>query len=318
MKPLVSIIVSCYNHEKFLDDCLKSLVDQTYDNIELLICDDKSPDNSYEKILSWKERLEARFNRVVMYQNEENMGATRSCNRLMSQCRGDYVKDMASDDILVPESIERLVSFAEKSKSDIVFGNAAIISEEEHYPLKDLNEYPKFYDKVPASGRNLTKRLCVRSFICAPAVIIPRKTIEKYGFYDDSFSFEDWEYWLRVSVEGSIEYLDETVVMYRIGHNSLSHYKTDKKNVERHRRFYEEKLKILNKYIDYADDETLAGFYNKELDETIALYDKELTGQIVSTMKEHNYRLTTTNWVKVIALKLGIYKFLRTKLKNSK
>lgn len=316
MRPLVSIIVSCYNHEAYIDDCLRSLVEQTYDNIELLICDDKSPDNSYEKIVSWKERLEERFVRVVMYQNERNIGATRSCNKLMRQCKGDYVKDMASDDILVRDGIEKLVDYAEKTGCDIVFGNAAIIPEDAHYPLKGLNEYPVYYEAPPASGRNLTKRLCERSFICAPAVLIPRKTIDKHGFYDDTYSFEDWEYWLRVSIEGSIEYIDELVVMYRIGQNSLSHYKTDKQSLLRHRHFYEEKEKILNKYIEYSDDEILAGFYNKELDETIALYDKELAKRITSTMNILKLKLTKENRIKLIGLKTGIYKFLRTRLKK--
>ena len=60
-QPLVSIIIPCYNHENFLDDCLNSILAQTYQNIELLICDDCSPDNSYEKILSYKEELEKRI-----------------------------------------------------------------------------------------------------------------------------------------------------------------------------------------------------------------------------------------------------------------
>ena len=110
-QPFVSIIIPCYNHEDFLDDCLASILNQTYQNIEILICDDCSPDNSYEKILSYKEKLENKFNNVVILKNEVNCGVTKNVNRMLKLAKGEFVKTIASDDSMAPNAISEMSGF---------------------------------------------------------------------------------------------------------------------------------------------------------------------------------------------------------------
>ena len=222
-KSLVTIIISCYNHEQYVEDCLKSIYAQTYSNIEVLIVDDASNDKSFEIIKSWEYRLKARFVNVFIEKNNTNMGITYNLNKLIKKSIGYYIKDMASDDILMPNAIEEFVRYIEKSDADVIYSNAYIINEFAHYDkLNSVNLSTYYNNKFkPKFGRHLTKELCAQCFICAPTAFIPRRTFEKYGLYDEKISFEDWEYRPRVSVNGKIEYIDKIIVYYRVTEQSF-------------------------------------------------------------------------------------------------
>mgnify|MGYP002513053428 FL=1 len=86
--PLVSIIIPCYNHEKYIEECFKSLLDQTYQNIELLIIDDCSQDGSVKVIENWIERLKTRFINVFFIKHSVNLGVVKSVNQVIPVCKG--------------------------------------------------------------------------------------------------------------------------------------------------------------------------------------------------------------------------------------
>jgi len=104
-KPLVSIIVACYNAEKFIDLCFQSLLDQTYQNFEIVVCDDGSKDNSYEKLLEWKRKDD----RIVVLRNESNLFAAETRNRCFKASRGSYFLIQDVDDVSKPHRLERLL-----------------------------------------------------------------------------------------------------------------------------------------------------------------------------------------------------------------
>ena len=113
---LVSVLIPSYNHEKYVGDCLESVLAQTYSNIEVIICDDKSKDNTYEVIERYRQRLEEKFSRICIIENDNNLGIVKNCNKLISLAKGDYYKLLASDDMLRPDGIEKLVFFLESHK----------------------------------------------------------------------------------------------------------------------------------------------------------------------------------------------------------
>ena len=110
---LVSIICPCYNHEEFVVDLLDSLLEQTYNNIELFITDDHSADNSFEIIKNYEGRLKERFANVVIELNENNLGVVKTTNNMIKKSKGDYVKIIASDDFLDKNYIRKCVDFLE-------------------------------------------------------------------------------------------------------------------------------------------------------------------------------------------------------------
>lgn len=308
---LVSIILPCYNHEAFIDDCMNSLCEQTYPNIELLITDDCSPDNSFAVLQGWQERLEQRFSRVVIRRNPENQGVVKTLNSMLQECRGDYIKSMATDDMLLPGAIADLVAYAEQTDGDIVFSNACRFDEELHYPITDIEKLEKVYATPPVQGENLTGALVERNFICAPAVLIPRRTVEKYGVFDPAYIMEDFEYWLRISVSGKFSYLDKITVLYRANRNSLSHFTTDPAQQRRHRTFFVQVLQIFTQYEKYASAAQKTVFFNNELSTTIGLGDQELAKDIVVQMRTRGLQVLPWNRFRLFLLKANVYLWLK-------
>ncbi len=308
---LVSIILPCYNHEKYISDCLNSLCRQTYPDIEILITDDCSRDDSFSVLESWKDRLEQRFCRVRIRKNRENQGVVKTLNSMLQDCRGDYIKVLATDDMLLPDAIEKLVAFARQTDSDIVFSNAYRFPEDLHDPITDFERLEKIYTAPPVWGENLTGALLERNFICAPGVLMPRRTVEKFGLYDPAYIMEDFEYWLRVSVSGKFRYMDSFTVLYRANQNSLSHFTLDPAQLRRHRVFYEQTLAIFTRYEQYADHDQKTAFFNRELGTTIGLGDKALAGEILGHMRNRGLPVSLWNRFRVLLLQANVYLWLK-------
>ena len=95
-----SVLISCYNHEKYIDDAIQSVLAQTYDNIEIIICDDYSPDNSWSLIQSAIPELEKRFRRVVAFRNDSNKGLIFSLNKMLKETEGDVIFLLSGDDMM--------------------------------------------------------------------------------------------------------------------------------------------------------------------------------------------------------------------------
>lgn len=103
--PLVSVIIACYNAEKFIDECLESLLNQNYDNIEIVVCDDASTDSSYQKLDYFRKR----DNRVVLLRNEKNLYAAATRNNCIRNSKGKYLLIQDIDDKSDPSRVEILL-----------------------------------------------------------------------------------------------------------------------------------------------------------------------------------------------------------------
>ncbi|MBQ3058120.1 MAG: glycosyltransferase [Clostridia bacterium] len=258
-QPLVSIIIPCYNHEAFLDDCLGSILAQTYPNIELLICDDCSPDNSYEKIMSYREELEKRFNNVIILKNEINCGVTKNVNRMLKLAKGEFVKTLASDDCMAPDAISEMVHFLiENSQIDVVVSNGIKVSEEQRYP--DFSG-DVIYNALPDfSADGFFIRVAQCNQISAPAAMVRMSVYEKFGLYDENIKVEDFEFWLRIFKDGKakIAFLDKDLIYYRINANSMSS-NTNNKTIEKRRKLlFDAEIQSLYKYKDYFEPHAFA------------------------------------------------------------
>ncbi len=246
--PLVSVIVPAYNHEKYVEDLIDSIVSQSYANIELLICDDSSTDQTYSKILGRKKELEKRFVRIQILKNDENLGVVKNINKMLKLSQGKYIKIIASDDMLLQDGIKDLVTYYESHQEyDMIFSNCIICSEKDHYPLVN-NNYKVGYSRIPNLSENVFQRLFESNFILGSTIFALRKTYDIFGFFDESFSIEDWEYCLRIAKLGKIGFYNNKTVAYRIVCNSQSHYTQDYNGKIRFRRMYKNVIGIHKKY----------------------------------------------------------------------
>lgn len=116
MKDLVSIIVPVYKAEKYIDDCIKSLVSQTYSNIEIILVDDGSPDNSRLKCYNWRQK----DNRIILV-TQNNLGVSSARNCGIEYASGKWIIFVDADDVIVPDLVERLVQVSfEKAINTVV------------------------------------------------------------------------------------------------------------------------------------------------------------------------------------------------------
>ena len=133
MEPLVSVCIPAYNNAEYIKDTIDSILNQTYQNIELVIVDDNSKDNTYELIQKIGDE------RIKLYHNDKNLGMSGNWNRCLSLCTGKYAKLVCADDILSPDALKREV--------DALEANPTAVIAESDTKLIDLNGKGKGFYK---------------------------------------------------------------------------------------------------------------------------------------------------------------------------
>ena len=130
MQDLISIIIPSFNHEKFIPSTIKSIINQTFKTLELIIIDDNSTDNTQNAVLSLENECKKRFANFEFIKKEQNRGINNSLNTGIDLAKGEFVYIIASDDIAKPEAIETLYSFI-KDKADyaLITGDGELIDE---------------------------------------------------------------------------------------------------------------------------------------------------------------------------------------------
>jgi teichuronic acid biosynthesis glycosyltransferase TuaG len=127
MRPLVSIITPCYNSAPFISQTIESVLAQTYQNWEMIIIDDCSTDTSYE-IISGFARKDPR---IKVYHLEQNGGAAMCRNKAIEISHGEYLAFLDSDDLWLPEKLEKQLTFMQKNNADFSFTEYEHILENE-------------------------------------------------------------------------------------------------------------------------------------------------------------------------------------------
>ncbi len=263
--PLVSVIIPAYNHEKYVQETVKSIINQTYKNIELIIIDDGSTDNTWHKIQEIKEECEKRFKRVF-FETKENEGTCKTLTKLISLTQGEFVYLIASDDRAKPKAIEKEVAFLKKNKKyALVVGNNELIDSEgkkcywdkEQNNVYDEKEarYKTFVDKLQeAIGFNFTEKqfgtyLTLRKGNYIPNGYLMRKSItDKFMPFTTKAPLEDYYMMMQIAKYAKIKYLDEILFSYR-WHDTNTIKNTEKaiKNETKTREYEEEILSNIQK-----------------------------------------------------------------------
>jgi len=231
--PLVSVIIPVYNHENYVQETIKSIINQTYQNIELIVINDGSKDSSYQKILELKEECEKRFSNVVM-ETKENEGTCETYNKLISKCSGKYIYLIASDDISKPQAIEKEVEFLENN-SDYVLavGNNEVIDKDGNLKQKetstDIMSEVKKIDFNSDDFGTYSTLFFVGNYIPNGYLVRADLLKEKVHFTKDA-PLEDWYEMLQLSKYGKFKYIDEILFSYRIhGENTFTQAKKMRK-----------------------------------------------------------------------------------------
>jgi len=196
----VSLCIPTYNRKEYLEDTLASVFAQTYKDYEVIVVDDGSTDGT-------REMME-KGSYGVRYYRQENMGEARTCNRLISLATGRYISFVHSDDLLVPDAIERMVNTAEADGGNvIVYGNYFRIDEAGNVLGRCKRKLHSGY---------ITPRLFEDIIVHPVGSLFPRKALEEVGGLDISLEASyDYKIELQLSLRYRFIALDEPTFMRR-------------------------------------------------------------------------------------------------------
>lgn len=217
--PLISVIMPCYNADKYVFEAIWSILNQTQNNLELIIIDDCSIDNSVSVIESIKD------SRVFLIKNSFNYGVSLSLNTGIEHAKGDYIARMDADDFSLPTRFEKQLQFLNSNPHIDICGCASTIIDSQNEPIEELN--------VSINPEEIKAKMIFENQFVHPTVFA-KSNVFKKNRYDLSYSnvCEDYELWLRILPEYKFGNLKEKLLKYRIHQNNVSN---TKKNTEKKR-----------------------------------------------------------------------------------
>jgi len=209
-KHLVSVLIPCYNAEKTIEDAINSILIQDYDNIELIVINDGSIDNSLQIL----EKIQKNDQRLKVYSNDTNIKLIKTLNKGIQLCNGKYIVRMDADDISLKNRISKQVNFMEENTDVVVCGS---YMETFGYRIKKTMS-------VPINHYNIINELFFNSSIYHPTAIIRKSILENMRVsYDEFFpNAEDYKLWYDLSKYGKLANIPEVLVKYRISNTQIS------------------------------------------------------------------------------------------------
>jgi glycosyltransferase involved in cell wall biosynthesis len=258
---LVTVICLCYNHDSFVVEALESVINQSYKNIELIVVDDYSTDNSRVTVENWLKN----YPEIQFIANDVNLGNTKSFNKALKLAKGECIIDLAADDVLLQNAIAMQINGFEKSTYDnlaIVYGNAELITES--------GDFDSYYFEVDAQKKVIKKRptgdiyaniLAGGDSICSVSAMVKKEVYDALNGYDENLYYEDLDFWIRASRNYQFDFVDEIIIQKRMVENSLGSL-FYKKNDERAKKINNSTYHILKKTIQLnktkAEDKALS------------------------------------------------------------
>lgn len=219
---LVSACVITYNSSRTVVETLDSIYAQTYPRLELIISDDCSTDDTVEVCRKWLETHKDRFEDTSIIQMEKNGGIAANLNFVIRATKGEWLKSIAGDDLLLPNCISDNMEFVSRNENDgVIFSNVRefYVDAEGKRVLTD-NYQPaesakKYYAMAAEEQYNRILSLC---FTPSNSVFWKRSVAVTHPFPEQYPYNEDDPHWLHLTKEGiKLSYFDKTTVLYRIG-----------------------------------------------------------------------------------------------------
>jgi len=258
-KPLVSVIIPVYNHEKYVEQTLRSIMAQTYENIELIVIDDGSPDSSYSVVQRMLPECEKRFVRVVA-KTQPNAGSSETINRMLKEAKGEFVYLIASDDLAKPQAIEKEVAFLVAHPDyHLVVGDDEFVDEHGrrcYWGKKRETIYDERKAVYKTFGQRLQK-LCKFSFASEKfgsypmlyvgnhvpnGYLIRRSILDIIPPFSKEAPLEDWFLMLQLAKHGKMKFIDEVLFSYRWHSTNTVRNKDRMEYLVRTTRAYENRL----------------------------------------------------------------------------
>jgi glycosyltransferase involved in cell wall biosynthesis len=244
-KKLVSICLATYNQKDYINECLNSIIMQTYPNIEIIISDDCSKDETYKKIKLFFLKNKTNF-KVKIFKQRKNIGITKNFNFLYKRAYGEYIIFFGGDDIMINNKIEKQVkTLRANPKVSFAYSNCKwFFNTNKKISFNHFN----FFHRYPKSIKNILSDLTIP----CPTMMINRKYIDHQPFNEQLKYYSDFLQIIKLWKKKDPIYIDETLVFYR----------KHKKSILLSHKFNKERLLLISLIKKEFKDNSL---YQKEI-----------------------------------------------------
>lgn len=212
----VTVVVICFNHQRFLDQSFQGVQSQTARPCHLIVVDDRSSDRSQQLIT---DRLGKESGRITMLLHQENRGLTRTLNECLALVDSEFVAFIAADDWMEPDRLRlQVAEFERRDERCAAVHSDLYLADEQGHRLPGTvlaeeggrRDGDLFVESIP------------RCALKAPSVLLRTSAVRELGGYDESIPMEDYDLWLRLTRTFEVGYVDRPLVNYRVVSTSMS------------------------------------------------------------------------------------------------
>lgn len=223
-KPLVSVVVASYKTSATILETLESVKAQTYENLELIVTDDHSTDNTVGIVRQWMAENGSRFVRCELVESETNTGVSANFNRGVKAAKGQWIKTFASDDILLPNAIARYCEVAAETNERMYLARVELFGGEEYKYKRVYANLEYRYSRLKNRSRRAQYRSALYAHILpGPALFYQRSLWEEIGGFDEAYPMsEEMAFQVKALEIARVCFIDETLVRWRQEEGSLS------------------------------------------------------------------------------------------------
>ncbi|WP_019502758.1 glycosyltransferase [Pseudanabaena sp. PCC 6802] len=211
--PRVSVIIPSYNHKKYVAEAIQSVLDQTYQDFEIVITDDGSSDRTVSIIKSFTDP------RIKLFCFPKNRGAAVAVNHCIAEAKGEFIALLNSDDVFVVDKLEKQVDFLDRNPQvGAVFSYAQFIDEDSQEIANTEHHYAKvFLQHNRSRFKWLNHFFYHGNCLCHPSILIRKECYDTVGNYDRRLAqLPDFDFWIRLCQKYEIFILPENLVKFRI------------------------------------------------------------------------------------------------------
>ena len=276
--PLVTVICLCYNQSAYVSQAIDSVLNQSYKNTEIIVVNDASTDDSKAIIESKIKDLA----NVTFINLEKNTGPNKAFNLAAKKANGTYIMDLAADDFLEPTAISNLVTTfinSKYTKTALVFGNANLVNKEGVFLKRffETNENDLVVNQ-PKTGDVYIEMLKSGVYMCSVSALFSKKHFDLLDGYDETLTYEDLDFWLRLSNTYHIDFSDTIITNKRVVESSLGSQFKNKNKLSK--KINNSTFTILKKTL----------FLNKTKAEDKAVQQR-INYEIIAALKRNNFVL---------------------------
>ncbi|RUL70910.1 glycosyltransferase family 2 protein [Dyella choica] len=223
VKPLVSVLIPAYNHERYVERCLDSVLEDPYPAKEIVIIDDGSTDRTGERIAEWAARYRDQL-RVEYVHQEQNRGIAATLNELAARAHGEFLRLGASDDYLLPGGLEAQVQYLlNHPRKRAVIGDSIVVDQYGNKlhdsGMRDLHGADK---RLYATDEGIRRAVISHWAIGGPVALLRKSALETVDRWTEGLRIDDWDFFLRLAARDALGFIDLPVCAYRLHGKNVS------------------------------------------------------------------------------------------------